>query len=56
MKHCLFDMFEHRLFSWDEVIERDRKKLDMDSANPQNCSEWRRRLRERLVKVEENGL
>ena len=29
--------------SWDEVIENDRKKLyvDMDSADPQNRSEWR---------------
>ena len=36
--------------SWDEVIENDRKKLGMDSADPQNHSEWRRRLRERLVK------
>ena len=30
--------------SWDEVIENDRKKLDMDSADPQNRSEWRGRL------------
>ena len=30
--------------SRDEVIENDRKKLDMDSADPQNRSEWRRRL------------
>ena len=37
--------------SWDEVIENDRKKLDMDSADPQNRSEWRGRLRERLVKT-----
>ena len=36
--------------SWDEVIKNDRKKLDMDSADPQNCSEWRGRLRGRLVK------
>ena len=36
--------------SWDEVLENDRKKLGMDSADPQNCSEWRGRLRERLVK------
>ena len=29
--------------SWDEVIENDRKKLHvgMDSADPQNRSEWR---------------
>ena len=32
------------------VIENDRKKLDMDSAAPQNRSEWRGHLRERLVK------
>ena len=36
--------------SWDEVLKNDRKKLDMDSADPQNCYEWRGRLRERLVK------
>ena len=47
--------------SWDEVIGNDRKKLDMDSADPQNRSEWRGRLRERLAKkaqpsVEETGL
>ena len=36
--------------SWDEVIKNDRKKLDMVSADPQNCSEWRGRLRGRLVK------
>ena len=36
--------------SWDEVIKNDRKKLDMDSADPQNRSEWRGRLRGRLVK------
>ena len=36
--------------SWDEVLENDRKKLGMDSADPQNPSEWRGRLRERLVK------
>ena len=27
--------------SWDEVIKNDRKKVDMDSADPQNRSEWR---------------
>ena len=32
--------------SWDEVLENDRKKLGMDSADPQNCSEWRGRLRD----------
>ena len=36
--------------SWDEVIKNDRKKLDMDSADPQNRSEWRGHLRGRLVK------
>ena len=36
--------------SWDEVIKNDRKELDMDSADPQNRSEWRGRLRGRLVK------
>ena len=38
--------------SWDEVLENDRKKLGtcMGSADPQNRSEWRGRLRERLVK------
>ena len=30
--------------------KNDRKKLDMDSADPQNRSEWRGRLRGRLVK------
>ena len=33
--------------SWDEVNEYDRKKLDMDSADPQNRSEGKGRLRER---------
>ena len=36
--------------SWDEVIKNDREKLGMDSANPENRSEWRGRLRGRLVK------
>ena len=36
--------------SWDEVLENDRKKLGIDSADPQNRFEWRGRLRERLVK------
>ena len=35
--------------SWDEVTKNDRKKLDMDSADPQKSSEWRGRLRGRLV-------
>ena len=30
--------------SWDEVLVNDRKKLGMDSADPQDCSEWRGRL------------
>ena len=47
--------------SWDEVLLDDRKKLGMDTADPQNRSEWRGRLRMRLVKqvqpsVEDNGL
>ena len=47
--------------SWDEVIKNDRKKLDMDSADPQNHSEGRGHLPERPVKkaqpsVEENSL
>ena len=33
--------------SWDEVIKNDREKLDMDSAEPENRSEWRGRLRGR---------
>ena len=47
--------------TWDEVLVDDRKKLGMDSADPQNRSEWRGGLRRRLVKqahpsVEENRL
>ena len=42
--------------SWDEVIKNDRKKLDMDSADIQNCSEWRGRLQKAQPSVEENGL
>ena len=47
--------------TWDEVLVDDRKKLGMDFAVPQNRSEWRGRLRRRLVKqaqpsVEENRL
>ena len=47
--------------SWDEVLLDDRKKLGMDTADPQNRSEWRGRLRRRFVKqvqpsVEDNGL
>ena len=36
--------------SWDEEIKNDRMKLDIYSADPQNRSEWRGRLQERLVK------
>ena len=32
------------------MLDNDRKKLGMDSADPQNRSELRGRLRERLVK------
>ena len=47
--------------TWDEVLVGDRKKLGMDFADPMNRSEWRGRLRGRLVKqvqpsVEENRL
>ena len=43
----------------DEVLVDDRRKLGMESADPQNLSEWRGGLRERLVRqaqgsVEEN--
>ena len=31
-------------FIWDEVLVDDRKKLGMQSADPQNGSEWRGRL------------
>ena len=33
--------------TWDEVLMDDRKKLGMDSADPQNRSEWRGRLRDK---------
>ena len=47
--------------TWDEVLVDDRKKLGMESADPQNCSEWRGSLQGRLVRqaqplVEENRL
>ena len=47
--------------SWDEVIKNDRNKLDVDSADPQNRSEWRGRVFENTCQkahpsVEENGL
>ena len=35
--------------TWDEVLVDDTKKLGMESADPQNRSEWRGRLRGRLV-------
>ena len=34
--------------TWDEVLVDDRKKLGMDSADPQNRSGWRRRFRGNL--------
>ena len=43
--------------SWDEVLENDRKKLGMDSADPQNCSERtpsRKTCRKAQPSVEEN--
>ena len=40
----------------DEVLLDDRKKLGMDSADPQNRFEWRGRLRERLVKQAEPSI
>ena len=36
--------------TWNEVLVDDRKKLGMDFADPMNRSEWRGRLRGRLVK------
>ena len=37
--------------TWNEVLVNDRKKLGMDSADPQYPSEWRERLNSgRLVK------
>ena len=47
--------------TWDAVLVDDRKKLGMDFTYPQNYSEWRGCLRERLFKqaqpsVEENRL
>ena len=41
--------------SWDEVIKNDRKKLNMDSADPQNRSEWRGHLRGSLIKNPTRG-
>ena len=46
--------------SWDEVIKNNRKKLDMDSADPQNRSEWkgqssRKTCQKAQPSVEENG-
>ena len=40
--------------SWDEVLENDRRKLSMDSADPLRIVEWRGCLQERLVRIEEN--
>ena len=40
----------HAKETWDEVLVYDRKKLGVDSADPQNRFEWRGCLRERLVK------
>ena len=40
--------------TWDEVLVDDRKKLGMDFADPMNRSEWRGRLRGRLVKPEDH--
>ena len=42
--------------TWNEVLEDDRKKLGMDSADPQNRFEWRGRLREILVKQAEPSI
>ena len=44
---------------WDEVIKNDRKKLDMDSADPPNRSEWRgpsKTCQKTQPSVEENRL
>ena len=40
--------------SWDEVIKNDKKKLDMDSADSQNRSEWKT-CQKAQPSVEENG-
>ena len=41
--------------SWDEVLENDRKKLGMDSADSQNCSEPSRKTCQKAQpSVEEN--
>ena len=42
--------------TWDEVLVDDRKKLGMDSADPQNRSEWKGRLRGRLVKQAQSSV
>ena len=34
--------------TWDEVLVNDRKKLGMDSADPQNRSDWRDAFEEDL--------
>ena len=35
---------------WEEVLLEDKKKLGMDTADPQNRSDWSGRLRRSLVK------
>ena len=54
-------MLPRDLVFWDKVLVEVRKKLGMESADPQNSSEWRGRLRGRLFiqaqpLVEENRL
>ena len=39
--------------TWGEMLVDDRKKLGIDSADPQNRLAWRGCLRERLVKQAE---
>ena len=47
--------------TWDEVLVDDKQKLGIESADPQNSSEWRGPLRRKLVRqaqpsVEENSV
>ena len=49
MTHCLIVLYNCMKFDLN-IMKTHRKKLDMDSADPQNRSEWRGRLRGRLVK------
>ena len=42
--------------TWDEMLVDDRKKLGMDSADPQNRSEWRKLVKQAQPSVEENRL